>query len=209
MRPRLVLSAAVAAATLMTSACAGTSGTLPSAQPAAGGAANSVAPSAAKATNVIANNCFDKGTSPWTLVKGADPDTKNPLGGKVEIVSGGYGTCKHAAFEGTTAKPAPNGFWGVSQNVTVTKAGNLTWWYWGASTEEVKYGSQQVNVIVGGKTVAQCYSEDTTNPNTDWKEGKCNLSKYAGQKVTLEFGVYDNGYDGTQVDWYVSNISLT
>ena len=31
---------------------------------------------------------------------------------------------------------------------------------------------------------------------------------YAGKTVTLFFGVFDNGYDKTHLDWYVSDIAL-
>jgi len=34
------------------------------------------------------------------------------------------------------------------------------------------------------------------------------LSKYAGQTVTLQFGVYDNGYSKTYDNWNVSDIIL-
>jgi hypothetical protein len=202
MRFRLMLGAVAVTASLLTAACAGNNGTLPAAQ-----SPQAFAPSAASA-NAITNGCFDSGTKPWTFVKGVGIDKSNPASGTVSIVSGGYKSCKHAAFEGTTKDPAPNGFYGVSQTVTVTKAGKLSWWYWGDSTESISYGYQEVTVVVGGKVVDQCYHADVTNTSKAWKEGTCSLSKYAGQKVELQFGVFDNGYDKTHLDWYVSDISL-
>ena len=203
MRFRSILAGVVAAGTL--AACAGGTGTLPNQS--SPFAAHAAAPDKA-ATNVIKNGCFDTGTAPWKLVKGTGSDSSNPPSGTVSIVKGGYGACKHAAFAGTTKKPAPNGFWGVSQTVKMTKAGKLSWWYWGSSTEDIKYGDQEVDVVVGGKIVDTCYSADTTNTKSAWKLGTCSLKKYAGKTVTLQFGVYDNCYDGTYDNWYVSDVSL-
>ncbi len=150
MRLRMILAGAVAAGTL--AACAGGTGTIPNAS--SPFAPNLAAPAAA--TNAIKNGCFDTGAKSWKLEKGVGVDTKNPKSGAVSIMSGGTGSCKHAAFAGTTKKPAPNGFWGVAQTVKMTAAGKLTFDYWGASTENKLYGSQQVNVVVGGKIVDTC-----------------------------------------------------
>ena len=62
--------------------------------------------------------------------------------------------------------------------------------------------------MVGGKIVDKCYAADTTNTKSAWKLGSCSLSKYAGQTVTLQFGVFDNGYDKTYDNWDVSAIVL-
>ncbi|HEY1976289.1 MAG TPA: hypothetical protein VGG89_07090 [Candidatus Baltobacteraceae bacterium] len=163
------------------------------------------APSAT--ANAIKNACF-AGLTGWKAVKGVGADKSNPASGSVSAVKGGYKTCKGAAFAGTTKNPAPNGFWGVSQTVKMTKAGKLSWWYWGGSTDQLKYGDQEVDVVMNGKTVDRCYKELVTNPKTDWKLGTCSLKKYAGKTVTLEFGVYDNGYSGVYDYWYVSDVTL-
>jgi hypothetical protein len=203
MRLRSLLAGIVAAGTL--AACAGGTSAVPNQS--SPFAVKAAAPDKA-AANAIKNGCFDTGTTPWKIVKGAGSDSSNPPSGSASIVKGGYGTCKHSAFAGTTKAPAPNGFWGVSQTVKMTKAGKLSWWYWGSSTEDIKYGDQEVDVVVGGKIVDACFSADTTNSKKAWKLGTCTLSKYAGKTVTLQFGVYDNGYSKTYVSWYVSDITL-
>ena len=196
-----IACAALSAAPLFIAGCGGSSGTLPS----------SLAPSSLAAlpaaTNVIKNGCFS-GLTGWKEVKGVGLDKSNPASGSVKVVKGGYKPCKGAAFAGTTKAPAPNGFWGVSQTVKMTKAGKLSWWYWGGSTDQLKYGDQEVDVVMGGKTVDRCYKNLTNNSKTDWKLGTCSLKKYAGKTVTLEFGVYDNGYKSTDDYWYVSDITL-
>ena len=206
MRLRMLLAGAVAAGTLLTAACAGGTGTIPNAS--SPFSAKLAAPDKKPTANAIKNGCFDSGTAPWKLIKAVGADKTNPPSGAVKIAKGGYGACKHAAFAGTTKDPAPNGFFGVSQTVKMTKAGKLTWWYWGSSTEDPKYGDQEVDVVVAGKTVDKCYGKDTTNTKSAWKLGSCTLSKYAGQTVTLQFGVFDNGYNMTYDNWNVSDIVL-
>jgi hypothetical protein len=200
----MLLAGAVAAGTL--AACAGGSGSIPNAS--SPFSADLAAPDTKPTANAIKNGCFDAGKAPWKLIKAVGADKSNPPSGAVKIAKGGYGTCKHTAFAGTTKDPAPNGFFGVSQTVKMTKAGKLSWWYWGSSTEDVKYGDQEVDVVVGGKIVDKCYAGDATNAKSAWKLATCTLSKYAGQTVTLQFGVFDNGYDKTYDNWNVSDIVL-
>jgi hypothetical protein len=196
-----IAGAALSAASLVMAGCGGSSATLP----VASSPSSLVAPSAA--TNVIKNGCFS-GLTSWKEAKGVGLDKSNPPSGKVAAVKGGYKTCKGSAFAGTTKAPAPNGFWGVSQTVKMTKAGKLSWWYWGGSNDQLQYGDQEVDVVMGGKTVDRCYKALVTNSSKQWKLGTCSLAKYAGKTVTLEFGVYDNGYKSTYDYWYVSDIVL-
>jgi hypothetical protein len=200
MRPLVVLGAAMTASMLL-AGCGGSSSSLP-------GTINVPPNMPAAATNAIKNGCFS-GTTPWKYVKGVGRDTGNPASGVVKIVKGGYGSCKGSAFMGTTKNPAPNGFWGVSQTLKVTPAGKLSWWFWGASTDSLKYGDQEVDVVMNGKIVYTCYKQLITNPKTAWKLGTCSLKKYAGKTVSIQFGVYDNGYSKTYDYWYVSDVSLT
>lgn len=196
MRHRLVLGAALVAGTLLTSACAGSSNSIP-------GTAGAFAPQSILAhasTDPIQNGCFSSGKlAPWKAVMGK----KN---GSVKVTSGGYGSCKFGAFAGTSKAPAPDGFYGVSQTVKVTKAGKLSWWWKGASNDEIKYGDQEVDVVIGGKIVDTCYKELKTS--TKWLLGTCNLAKYAGKTVSIQFGVYDNGYSKTYDNWTVSDVQL-
>lgn len=197
MRLRNVLGAALAAGTLFTSACSGSSGTIPNAQ---SPLSTMLAVPAKAPANAIQNGCFTNGAlAPWTEVKG----TKQ---GSVSIQKGGYGTCKYAAFAGSKKAPAPDGFYGVSQTVKVTTAGKLSFWYEGASNDEIKYGDQEVDVVINKKIVDTCYKALTTTKT--WKLGTCNISKYKGQTVQLQFGAYDNGYSKTYDYWVVSDISL-
>jgi hypothetical protein len=207
MRLYVIVGAAVTAALLL--AGCGAPGALPGAQYQA--APSFLAP-AGGPTNLIKNGCFT-GLSGWTEVKGTKMDTSNPKSGSVSVTSGGYGTCKHAIFAGTTKPPAPNGYWGVSQKVKVpSTGGTLTWWYKGANDNEMlQYGQQTVTIngeeYVGKTKTPTCYVKLATT--TKWKAGRCNLKSYKGKTITVFFGVYDNGYDKTAVDWYVSDISLT
>jgi hypothetical protein len=204
MRLYVILGAVVTAASLL-AGCGGP-GALPGGQ---SPAAPLFAPAKATTTNVIKNGCFTvaKGkVSDWTEVKGTGADKSNPASGSVSDAKGGYGTCKDSIFAGTTKPPAPNGFWGVSQKVKVPSNGKLTWWFKGASDDELQYGQQLVNIVSGTKTTS-CYKELKTT--TKWTAGSCSLKSYSGKTVTIEFGVSDNGYDKTYDDWYVSDVSLT
>lgn len=202
MRLYFTLAAAITAASLLT-AC-GAQGTLPGTQ---SPFAASLFSADKATTNAIKNGCFT-GLTSWKEIKGEGADKSNPASGSVKIMSGGYSNCKHAAFAGTTKPPAPNGFWGVSQTVKVPKNGKLTWWFWGASDDMIQYGQQEVN-IVDGKKSTSCYKKLVTNSSKDWKEGTCSLKSYAGKNVTIELGVFDNGYSKTYDDWYISDVSVT
>jgi hypothetical protein len=207
MRLYVSFLAAVSAVSLL-AGCGGP-GALPSGQ---SPFAASLLPSKKTATNVIKNGCFS-GLTGWKEVKGSGKDTSNPASGSVSVVSGGYGTCKSAAFAGTSKPPAPNGYWGVSQKVKVpSSGGTLKWWFKGANdNEEVQYGQQTVTIngseFVGKTKTPTCYVKLVTT--TKWTLGSCNLKSYKGKTITIFFGVFDNGYDKTAVDWYVSDISLT
>jgi hypothetical protein len=207
MRLYVIGGAAVTAALLL--AGCGSPGALPGAQ---SQAASSLLAPAHAPTNLIKNGCFT-GTTGWTAVKGSKMDTSNPKSGSESIMSGGYAACKHSLFAGTSKPPAPNGYWGLEQKVKVPKTGGtLKWWYKGANdNEELQYGQQTVtidgNEFVGKTKKATCYVGLATT--TSWKAASCNLKSFKGKTITIFFGVYDNGYDKTAVDWYVSDISLT
>ncbi|MBV8375087.1 MAG: hypothetical protein JO302_06215 [Candidatus Eremiobacteraeota bacterium] len=200
MRLYVILGAVVTAASLL--AGCGSPGALPGTQ--LQSAPSLLAP-AGGSKNVIKNGCF-AGLKSWKEIKGTGADKSNPASGSVSNVSGGFGSCKKAVFAGTKKSPAPNGFWGVSQSVKVPSNGKLTWWYKGGSDDMLQYGQQLVNIVSGGKTTA-CYKKLTTTKN--WALGSCSLKSFGGKTVTIEFGVFDNGYSKTYDDWYVSDISLT
>jgi hypothetical protein len=199
MRLRAIPIAALAIGTMILSACGGSSNSIPNAAQAFS-SQNLMAPAKAAPVNVIKNPGFETGKmAPWKAI-GANP-------GAPKVVSSKWHTGKWSAFMGTSAPPAVKGLHGISQSVKVPADGKLTFWFSGASNDQIKYGDQEVDVEIGGKIVDTCYKELITN--TAWKEGKCSLTKYANQTITLVFGVYDNGYSKSFVDWFIDDVSLT
>lgn len=118
---------------------------------------------------------------------------------------------KYAGFMGTTTDPAVNKAHGMAQILTIPKtAKTLTWYHAGTSTDEAKYGYDEVHVIVGTKDTV-CYGGSgfsDTGTKIVWKKGSCAISKWAGQKVTIQFDVVDNGYAKAYVNWYIDNVTI-
>ncbi|HTX60282.1 MAG TPA: hypothetical protein VMH02_11490, partial [Verrucomicrobiae bacterium] len=74
---------------------------------------------------------------------------------------------------------------------------------------EPKYGYYEVDVVSGGKTTL-CYGGPNNSDTVlKWKEGGCSLAKFGGEKVTLKFYVYDNGYKSKYVNWYVDDVTVS
>jgi hypothetical protein len=194
----LILSSALAVGVLGLAACSGTGAGIPSAAQPDGVASRPVFPNAG-ATNVIQNPEFANGKlAPWVAV--------GPSSGEGEIsTKEHYGATKYSAFMGTTAPPAINGVGGISQKVKVPTKGELTWWYYGKTDDQIKYAHDVVEVTEGKITTAVSTLFVTSGK---WTEGSVSLAKYAGKTVTLTFAVSDNGYDKTYIEEYVDDISL-
>jgi hypothetical protein len=200
MRRHITIGCALAAGALLLTAC--NSGGMP---PANGGSTSSFFAQSGRsglspaAANVLKNPCFSTGKlTPWKATG------KNP--GDAVISKKEVWDCPYAAFMGTTKPPAVNGLHAIEQSVKIPPKATLTFWYYGSSNDEPKYGDQEVDLQLNGKTVYQCFKSLVKTKK--WTMGKCSLSKYAGKTYELVLGVNDNGYSKTYVDWYVDDLSL-
>jgi hypothetical protein len=200
----LVTGCAFAAGALLIAACSSSgvnpaAGTMPAQALHAPGLAFSPA-----ATNVLKNPCFATGKlSPWTAWIGSGGTSR---GTAVISTAEVYG-CKYSAYAGTDSPPAVTKLHGISQKVTIPTNGELTWWYYGGSDDEIKYADDEVDLYSGTTLVYQCFKKLITTKK--WTEGKCSLGKYAGKAYDLVLGVNDNGYSKTYIYWYVDDLSLS
>jgi hypothetical protein len=194
----IVIGCAVSIAALFMTACSN-SGAVPSGGSSAASALGLARLSPAGG-NAVKNGDFSTGElKPWKAVG------KSPGEGQISTTET-YESDKYSAFMGTTSPPAVDGLHGIEQKVTIPSQASLTWWYYAGSDDEIKYADQEVDLYKGKTLVYQCFKELETNE--EWTEGSCDLSKYAGEKLDLVFGVNDNGYDKTYVYWYIDNVSL-
>ncbi|MBV8489075.1 MAG: hypothetical protein JO199_01005 [Candidatus Eremiobacteraeota bacterium] len=157
-----------------------------------------------RSTNVIQNAGFETGKiAPWTI--------DGQRTGEAKIVNTQWHSGKYSVYMGTDSVASVNGPHGIEQSVTVPANATLSFWHEGNSTDEVKYGYDEIDVLQGTKVLGVCYggSGVATDTVMKWKQSSCSMSKYAGKKVTLFFYVNDNGYKGYWVNWYLDDITLT
>lgn len=149
--------------------------------------------------NVIVNGGFESGLPPWSLVGSGR--------GSAKIVTTKAHSGTHSAFMGTTSGPAVNGLHGLEQAVTIPTGGVLTFWYQGSSDDTSQYADQEAAITDSqGKIVKQCYKNLETTKT--WQEATCDVSALAGENLNVVFGVDDNGYSSTYVNWYIDDVSL-
>jgi hypothetical protein len=114
----------------------------------------------------------------------------------------------HSARVGSTAKPEVNGTQAVCQRVTVPAAGTLSFWVYEGTNDTVQYADQEADVLnSSGARLKQLYKEAANT--SGWKQKSFDLSTYAGQSVTLWFGVKGNGWSSGYVYAYVDDVILT
>ncbi|MBV8198661.1 MAG: hypothetical protein JO263_11025, partial [Candidatus Eremiobacteraeota bacterium] len=167
---------------------------------AAGTSADNLVRGGPPSGNVIVNGGFESGLSPWTLVGSGR--------GTAKIVTTKAHSGSHSAFMGTTSPPAVNGLHGLKQAVTIPTGGVITFWYQGSSDDTIQYADQEADITDSkGNVVQQCYRALKTT--STWTQASCDVSALAGQKLNVLFGVNDNGYDGSYVNWYIDDVSLS
>jgi hypothetical protein len=215
MRRSFIAKATLGLGMTLLAACSGNSSALPvnSFNPAASQALSAFAPDAGT-TDPVVNGTFSTGKlSPWVSIgTGA---------GAPVVDKGGEGTSKYYAFLGTAKAPAINGYHGIAQTITIPKSGVLTFYHKGFDTDEPKYGWQIAGLFASTSAIEAkspvalltCFggagSTKLDVKSTTWTKTTCNLSKYAGKKEVLFFGVDDDGYAKSYVNWDISNVSIS
>lgn len=121
---------------------------------------------------------------------------------KVKAHSGSY-----SAFSGSSTHPEVNGYSGVCQDVTIPANGTLTFWLDEGTNDTIAYADQEADLLdSSGSAVETFFSEATTT--NGWVKRTYNVSAYAGQQLTLFFGVYGNGWNNGYIYQYVDDASL-
>jgi hypothetical protein len=110
----------------------------------------------------------------------------------------------------TTGSTEPLGDSWVYQKITIpstaTKA-TLTFWYWPATTDSVRYDWQQAQVRnSSGSTLAQIFK--TASNAQKWTSITYSLTPYRGQTIQLWFNVHQDGY-GDLTSMYLDDVTVT
>lgn len=201
---RIRLTAALVLLALCAIACSGGPGT-----PSTAGLSQPVAPSAhrsehhprAAVANVVADPGFESGgfSSGWTQCGSLH---------KASIVTARPHSGAYSALLGSTTSPEVNGTEGVCQTVSVPSGGQLTFWVYEGTNDTIQYADQEADLLgSGGATLVQLYKEALNARG--WVQKTFDVSAYAGQSVTLYFGVKGNGWTGGYVYAYLDDVSLT
>lgn len=113
----------------------------------------------------------------------------------------------YSDLNGSTSTPEVNGYAGVCQDVTIPSNGTLSFWVDEGTNDTLAYADQEADLLDSyGNVIATLYSE-AANTN-GWVQKSFDLSHYAGQSVTLFFGVYGNGWSRGYIDQYVDDVFL-
>ncbi len=113
----------------------------------------------------------------------------------------------YSDFNGSSAAPEVNGYAGVCQDITVPANGTLTFWVYEGTNDTVAYADQEADLLDSlGNVITTLYAEAATT--NGWVQKSFNLSSYAGQSVSLFFGVYGNGWTRGYIYQYVDDVFL-
>ena len=124
-----------------------------------------------------------------------------------QIVAGHAHSGTYSALSGSTSSPEVNGYSGVCQTVTVPTNGTLSFYVDEATNDSINYADQEADLLdANGYVIDTLFSEATTTHG--WQLRSYDLSAYAGQSVTLFFGVYGNGWNSGYIDQYVDDVSF-
>lgn len=117
---------------------------------------------------------------------------------------------KYSALIGHTAKPEVNGTSFVSQAISIPSRiakATLQFYYWPGTNDTVQYAYQEALIRdSSGKTLATVLK--VASNARGWKEVVYDLTSYAGQTITLYFGVHGNGYGPDYVYMYLDDVSV-
>lgn len=159
------------------------------------------APGAAAPANVVKDPGFEKDDSKYWKQCGSTP---------VQFTTAAAHAGKYSAFAGTTSWPEVNGTSAICQTVVVPKNGFLQFWVRQDTDDQVKYAWQEAAILdaAGKKTLKQLYK--VAGETNGWQlRGPYDLSAFAGQSVTLQFGINGTGYSSAFTNQYVDDVSLT
>lgn len=153
----------------------------------------------AAGTNVLADPGFESGGfSSWYQCGNVN----------ATITSARAHSGTYSDLNGSSAKPEVSGYAGVCQDVTVPSNGQLSFWVYEGTNDTVAYADQEADLLDAyGNVITTLYSEASTT--TGWVQKSFNVSAYAGQSVSLFFGVYGNGWSSGYIYQYVDDVSLT
>ncbi|MHB8461824.1 MAG: hypothetical protein ACYDA1_04195, partial [Vulcanimicrobiaceae bacterium] len=98
----------------------------------------------------------------------------------------------YADLNGSPTADEPNGYAGLCQNITVPANGKLSFWVKESTNDNASYADQEADLLdSNGYVLTTLYSE-ASNTN-GWVNRSYDVSAYAGQTVSLFFGVYGSG----------------
>ncbi|HET9030250.1 MAG TPA: hypothetical protein VFN49_08735 [Candidatus Aquilonibacter sp.] len=150
-------------------------------------------------TNIIADAGFESGgfSAGWYQC--------GNVNAKITTAKAHSGT--HSDLNGSTAKPEVNGYAGVCQDITVPSNGTLSFWVYEGTNDTVAYADQEADLLDSyGNVITTLYSHAATT--NGWVQKSFDLSAYAGQSVSLFFGVYGNGWSNGYIYQYVDDVFL-
>jgi hypothetical protein len=100
----------------------------------------------------------------------------------------------YSARLGASSGSEPNGDSSVSQTITVPAGSpKLTFWYWGSSTDTIKYDWQEAQIRnTSGATLASVFKA-CSNAQA-WQQVSFDMTPYAGQTIVLWFNDHQDGY---------------
>ncbi len=150
-------------------------------------------------TNIVADPGFESGgfSSGWYQCGNV-----NAVITTAKAHSGSY-----SDFNGSTSAPEVNGYAGVCQDLTVPSNGTLSFWVYEGTNDNVNYADQEADLLDSSGNVITTLYYEASNTN-GWVQKTFDLSQYAGQSVSLFFGVYGNGWSGGYIYQYVDDVFI-
>ena len=113
----------------------------------------------------------------------------------------------YSGFSGSTSGPEVNGYSGICQDLTIPSSGTLTFWVYEGTNDSINYADQEADLLDSTGAVVTTFFSEAANTN-GWVQRSYDVSAYAGQSLTLFFGVYGNGYSGAYIYQYVDDVFL-
>ncbi|MBV8154836.1 MAG: hypothetical protein JOY98_10465 [Candidatus Eremiobacteraeota bacterium] len=157
------------------------------------------------AGNVIRNPGFETGhLRPWKTCDSkstsvpASVQHVHPHSGRYDGYAGTY-----------TGQSEPNGLTSVCQEVTIPSGGQLVAYTWGQTNDTGKVSQfGALFDVTTGKPIATLYATDKNQHS--WTKRTYDLSKYAGLKMILAFGVIgSSAHKGKSIGQFLDDVSLT
>lgn len=106
---------------------------------------------------------------------------------------------------GSSSTPEVNGYAGVCQDITVPSSGTISFWVYEGTNDSINYADQEADLLdSSGNVITTLYME--AKSTNGWVQKTFDVSAYAGQSVSLFFGVYGNGWSGGYIYQYVDDV---